>query len=220
MHKKGKKLKIIGLILLIAMLYVVLQWLTPTLTSGQTKQYIEKLDLFGPLIIIIYIIISHILAPLAGTPGVLLSSAIFGVWQTLLLIYLSGLISAVINFWISRKFGRELVIKLAGRKTMQRIDSFADTSSMKLLIVSRIFGFALFEIISYAAGLTEISFKKYFLATAVCSAIPIIIFVCLFKNINLQSANGLGLWLGAIIITGAIFAYFIKKFINSPKSSE
>ena len=216
--KKQKILKVMKIVFIIVIFYLILKFLIPALNTEQVKNLVISLGPLGPAFIIIYIAISHILAPLTGTPGVLLCSTIFGVSQTVIYVYLGGLISAAVNFWISRKLGRKWIIKLAGQKTMREIDDFVKVSGVKILIIGRLLGFALFEIISYAVGLTNISFKKYFWITAVFSAVPAFIFGYLFRNQDLQSPQALMLWLGAIIITGLIFAFFIKKFIFSQNS--
>lgn len=213
--RKYKFFTIATIIFVVIILFSVLKLSMPALASIRFGSFIEELGLFGPLIIIGYVAISHIIAPVAGTPGILLSAALFGIFQTMVYIYLGGLISAVVNFWLSRIFGRKLVVRLVGQKTMQEIDKFAEVSGLKLLAISRVFGFALFEIISYAAGLTKIDFKKYFLITAVFSFIPAFVLAFLFRNTELQSVRTLLLWLGAIAITGIIFTFFIKKFISS-----
>lgn len=183
------------------------------LDAAKIEKFARQFGIFGPLIIIFYILLSQIIAPLSGTPGVLASAILFGVFKTLLCWYIAGLISSSINFWISKKFGRKLVLKLVGKKMMREIDDFVQASGEKILIISRVFGFALFDVISYAAGLTEIKFKKYFAITAVFSCVPKIVLAYFFKNADLTSESTLLLWISAIIVPGAIFAFFIKKFI-------
>jgi len=218
MKLSRKKLWEIGKILLLIMvLSIALNWLIPTLTSEEFKSFIERLGPFGPLIVIFYTVFSHILAPLAGTPGVLLSIAVFGIYRTLLYIYFASLISACVNFYISRKFGRSWVIKLVGKRTMQEIDGFVEAFGTQILILSRVFGFALFEVISYAAGLTSITFRRYLLITAIFSLIPNSIFAFLFRDIDFSSGNNLIIWLGTLVITGIIFSFFLQRYSKKRK---
>lgn len=208
---------LVKFVIVVLILSLILKLLLPTLTSPEFKDFVKRLGIFGPLVVVAYIIISHVVAPLAGTPGVLLSAAVFGIYQTVFYIYLAGLISAVINFWLSRRFGRRWVLKLVGQKTMREVDQFVKASGTRILILSRLFGFALFEVISYAAGLTKINFKKYFLITAFFSAIPAAVFAYFFRQADLTSARSLLWWLGAITMTGIIFSIFIKRFIDNLK---
>ncbi len=215
MDKKEKIWGVVKVILVVVVLILAFQWLIPVLNSPEFQMFTRGLGIFGPLVVMLYIIISHVLAPLAGMPAVLLGASIFGIPQTIFYIYIAGLISGSINFWISRQFGRKWIIKLVGGKTMVQIDQFVEIFGKRILILSRIFGFALFEVVSYAAGLTKISFKKYFLITAVFSAIPSVIFAFLFKDVNLLTSSASLLWIGTIALTGLIFSLFIKKFIDT-----
>lgn len=186
--KKEKFAKILFIAVLILIFWLSLKWLTPIFASEKARDFVKEIGPVGPAVIIVYIVVSHILAPMAGTPGVILSAALFGVFQTMIYIYLAGLVSSAINFYISKKLGRKWIKKLAGKKTTQNIDEFIRIFGTKILVLSRVFGFSLFEVISYTAGLTVISFKKYFLLTAIFSAIPATIFGVVFNNATLQSS--------------------------------
>ncbi len=203
--------------MVIIILSLALRWLIPSLTSEEFRSFVGELGTLGPLVVIFYIIASHVFAPLAGTPGVLLSVAVFGILKTMLYVYLASVMSASINFYISRRFGRKWVTRLAGKKTMNEVDGFVETSGTKILILSRVFGFSLFEVISYAAGLTSVKFKKYFAITLIFSLIPNIVFTYFFRNADFSSGYDLIVWIATIIVAGLIFSIFIKKTLKKQK---
>lgn len=205
------------LLIIVIILSLALKWLLPVMSSEEFRVFTESMGVLGPLIVIFYIVISHIIAPLAGLPGVLLGSAIYGIVKTVLFLYIAGLISAAVSFWISKKFGRQWVMKLVGRKTMKQVDDFIQVSGVKLLIIGRLFGFTVFEVISYAAGLTNMKFKIYFIITAIFSAIPASLFGYAFKNVDFLSLSGQVLWIGAIIVIGAVFVFMVKRYIDKEK---
>ncbi|OGG02905.1 hypothetical protein A2W14_00105 [Candidatus Gottesmanbacteria bacterium RBG_16_37_8] len=142
---------------------------------------------------------------------------IYGVKTGMFLLYVASLISATINFWISRKFGRKLVTKLVGEKSMKEVDEFTSVEGKQVLIISRLFGFPIFEFISYAAGLTNISFKNYFVITAIASILTNIAAYLVFRNINFQSETGIMVWIGSIVGTGLIFGFFIKSYLKKKR---
>lgn len=211
MSKKEKLQEIVKVLLVIVVLTLALRWLIPAINSPEFRVLVEKLGPFGPLVIVFYVVLSHVFAPLAGTPGLLLGVAAFGFYKTSIYTYLAGLISSTISFYISRRFGRKWVTRLVGKKTMTEIDNFVEVSGTKALILSRVFGFSLFDVISYAAGLTKIDFKKYFSITAVFSLIPSLIIIFLFKDADFSSKLNLLIWFGILVITGIIFSFFIRK---------
>lgn len=215
--RKRKLLELAKALLVIVFLSIGLRFLIPTLTSEEFKKFVENLGAFGPLVIISYTVLSHVFAPLAGTPGILLSAAVFGILETIIYIYLASMISALINFYISRRFGRVWVIKLVGKKAMTEVDSFTQASGTKILIFSRVFGFSLFELISYAAGLTNIDFRKYFIVTLIFTLIPNLFFAFLFENTDFSSTFNLIAWIVTLAVTGLIFSLLVKKFLKKQK---
>src|SRR3989338_6827984 len=138
-------LKVLGII---AVIVVATKLLLPDVSSPGFKSFVEGQGILGPLAIIGYTIVSHIVAPLVGSPVTFLSIALFGAVKSMLFLYIACMISACINFYISRKLGRKWVGKLAGEGTMNDIDRFLGVSGIGVLVVSRIFCFALFDIIS------------------------------------------------------------------------
>lgn len=203
----------------VVFLYVVLKAiLIPLIISDGFKDFTASLGFFGYFIVIGYTVLSHVFAPLAGTPGVLLGVTIYGVKTGMFLLYIASLISATINFWISKKFGRKLVTKLVGEKSMKEVDEFTSVEGKQVLIISRLFGFPIFEFVSYAAGLTNISFKDYFIITAIASVFTNLLAYFVFRNIDFQSETGILTWIGSIIVAGIIFGFFIKSYLKKKRS--
>src|SRR3989338_10359117 len=210
-------LKISGVVVF---LYVLLKAiLIPLIISDGFKEFTADLGFFGYFIVIGYTVLSHVFAPLAGTPGVLLGVTIYGIKTGMFLLYIASLISATINFWISKKFGRKLVTKLVGEKSMKEVDEFTSVEGKQVLIISRLFGFPIFEFISYAAGLTNISFKDYFIITAIASIFTNVATYLVFKNINFQSETGIMIWIGSIVGAGIIFGFFIKSYLKKKRGT-
>ena len=210
---KIAKFSIIALLLWVALMYLI-----PQVTSEEFRVFVQGAGALGPIAVIGYIIFAHILAPVTATPVVVSSFAIFGIYEAMFYIYTGGIISSVINFYISRKWGRGIVARFVGRKMVHEVDKYAEVFGTKALIVGRVFGFAVFEVISYAAGLTNISFKKYITITVIFSAIPSIIFGILFRDFDFSTMRGLLVWLGVLVITGIMFSFLMRKIFFQNKS--
>lgn len=188
--------------------------LLPTITSQEFKQFTESLGVFGYLIIIGYVVLSHVFAPVAGTPGVALGVTIYGIKTGMWLLYVGSLISASINFGISKRFGRPWVIKLAGKQSMTKIDEFAAVEGKQIMIISRLIGFAFFDFISYAAGLTKLKYKDYIVITTVFGLIPNILTQFIFKDINFQSDTGILIWMGSVGLAGVVFGILMRHYLK------
>ena len=139
------KKKILTILLLVIGFWLFIEFTIPLLTSHALMTSIQRAGSYGPLFIIGYIIISHIVAPLGGIPAFIVGVNIFGIYETMFYIYTASMVSAVINFFISRNFGRKLVMKLVRSKTMREIDAYTDYAGVWTLLFGRILGIAIFE---------------------------------------------------------------------------
>lgn len=189
----------------------------PYLSSDKFLKLVEDVHPFGPLLIILFTAISQVFAPVPGSPGVVVSFAVFGWGKTRLYVYLGSLLSAAISFYIARKFGRKWVKKFVGKKNMSEVDKFVKAEGTEALIISRIFGFTLYDYISYAAGLTLMPFKTYFLITAVFGGIVNYLYMWLFDGVDLSTPKGVALWYGFMLPLIPIFSIIINRYLKRKK---
>lgn len=154
----------LGFLVLVGLGYLV-NLLTKNL---DIKQLIRNAGLLGPFLITIGISISGIIVPITSLPFLLAGLALYGFWPTFIFYYLGNtVIAPCADFWIARKYGRPAIAKLAGKKSLDKIDKIAEIIGLKVLILLRIFGGILFDSVSYATGLTEINFWNFFWITTI-----------------------------------------------------
>ncbi|PIR41179.1 MAG: hypothetical protein COV31_02100 [Candidatus Yanofskybacteria bacterium CG10_big_fil_rev_8_21_14_0_10_46_23] len=215
-----KKEILVKALLAIALAIFLVDVFLPDVTSDSFQESVRQAGVWGPAVVIAYTILAHVFAPLVGSPVVFVSVAVFGIGEAFLYLYIASLISATINFYISRKLGRIWVRRLAGREGLEGMDKFLSVATTKILVIARLLGFSLFDFISYAAGLTKISFRKYFVITAVFAVIPMSIFAFLFKDFDFSSKVNFLFWLGLIILAGAIFSLTLKRNLENRIKTE
>lgn len=220
-QKLTKKYALEGLLLLIVFIggYFILGKVGLFLQDPVIKQIIASTGIFGLLIFAVLYIITLVIAPLPGFPLLITGFGIFGVYQTILLNYSLCLIGGAINFYIARKWGRNTIRHLVGKHGLEKIDHHVNECGTEMLILIRLFDGFLFEWISYAAGFTSMSFKRYIIITAVCS-IPYNLIALYFA----QRTSNLGELFVSLSIVYYVtlslpFLYFIikKACFNSHK---
>ena len=198
---------------------IVAIYLSEKLQSRVVQENIASMGIAGPLLVIAYTAVSHIVAPLTGTPGIVASLSAFGLVKGTIYIYIGSMISAVANFYIARLLGRKWVVRLSGKKSVTRIDKFVTVLGTKLLIVARLVGFSMFEFVSYAVGFTNMSFRRYMAITASLSLFSgIIVNIMYYKA--LSSAFSLSLLLGGIILAGVIFTTYVVALYVRTKDTQ
>jgi uncharacterized membrane protein YdjX (TVP38/TMEM64 family) len=212
---RKKLLRLIAAIVSLVAIFLLLSFiLTPLLSSDAVQRAIESLGPWGPLVLITYTIVAHIIAPLAGSVGFLVGATAFGVPTTVLYIYTGSMISAIINFSISRRFGRPLVVRFVGQKTMQKIDGIVNIAGLGTLAILRLFGVAIFEETSYAAGLTNMRFRTYMTITVLASIPPHLAIAFLFANTNFALGANLALLLLILSALGAASTVLVHLLLK------
>jgi len=202
--------EIVKVVILVFVLSFVSVLVSNWLRTDVIQERVEDLGALGPLVVILYVTVSHVFAPLAGTPGIIVALSVFGPVKAWVYIYIASNLSAAINFYIARKLGRDWVIKLAGKNSISKIDRFVTIMGTRLLVAARLFGFPLYEFISYAAGLTNISFRKYMIITALISPIPGTIMTIYAYN-SLSSPWMMASMMGILIGVGALFSWYTVR---------
>ncbi len=180
-----------------------------------------QLGAWGVFFLLVFLVFTQVMAPLPAGPGILVALKLYGFEPALGLYAMASLISAAINFLLARRFGRPLVIRLAGADRIAMIDQLSGRDEYALLVIARVFGFVFFDLISYAIGLTKVGFRKYMLCTILFSMAPLSFQYIFFKDLDFQSTSGLMVFFISVFTTGAGFSWIffrIMKLNRTPSS--
>lgn len=204
----------INIIIVLIVLAIFINWILPTVNTPEVKSFIQSLGPLGALVVIFYLVLSHIFAPLTGSPILVLSIVLFGIWNTVFIAYVGHLISATLCFYISRKYGKRIVKKLAGESSMKQIEIFSEIDSIKLLVVCRILGMPVFEFVSYAVGFTKMKYSTYIKVTAIAMIPSYLFFLFVFNTIDYTNKITFFTWLILLFVIGLAFAYYLTKYVK------
>lgn len=201
--------KVVIFLLVISSVSALLFYLQNRIGLEKIREIIIQAGPLGPVVFIFLLLLTYIFAPLQGTPFYFLSFALFGKW-TLIYTHITYLIAAFINFWIARKFGRNIVIKLVGKDGMAKIDHIATHEGVKALIIMRLFYGLANDFVSYAAGFTSMKFRTYYLISLIVP-IPYTVGLFLFFNkIPQEQVFFVSLGIGIIFVVIPPVYYFLK----------
>ena len=104
-------------------------------------------------------------APLPAFLITFANASLFGAFWGGLLSWTSSMAGAALCFFIARVMGREVVEKLTGKTVLNSMDGFFTRYGKHTILVCRLLPFVPFDPISYAAGLTSLRFRSFFIAT-------------------------------------------------------
>ncbi|MBI3637715.1 MAG: TVP38/TMEM64 family protein [Candidatus Rokubacteria bacterium] len=112
-------------------------------------------------------ILQAIVAPLPASPIAYANGLVFGVWWGGVLSWASALAAAALCFGLSRRFGRPLAERLVSARAVAWSDQFFRRFGIAAVLIGRLLPFVSFDVVSYGAGLTRISFTGFMIATAI-----------------------------------------------------
>ena len=131
------------------------------------RDFVASYGAYAALISFLLMIFQSIAAPLPAFLITFANANLFGWWQGAILSWSSAMAGAAVCFFISRILGRDVAEKLTSKAGMQQIDTFFKKYGKNTVLICRLLPFVSFDIVSYAAGLTSMSFISFFVATGV-----------------------------------------------------
>ena len=131
------------------------------------KGYILSFGIWAPIISFLLMLFQSIVAPLPAFLITFSNAALFGWVKGAILSWSSAMAGAVLCFYIANWFGRSFVEKLTSRLALESVDDFFKKYGQYTILIARLLPFISFDIVSYAAGLTSMSFWSFFWATGV-----------------------------------------------------
>lgn len=129
------------------------------------KEYILSFGIWAPIISFLLMVFQSLIAPLPAFVITFANAGLFGWWKGAILSWSSAMVGAVLCFYIAKVYGRGVVERLTSRYALESVDVFFDKYGKYAILVARLLPFVSFDIVSYAAGLTSMSFWSFFWAT-------------------------------------------------------
>lgn len=131
------------------------------------RDFVAFYGAYAAVISFLLMIFQSIAAPLPAFLITFANANLFGWWQGAILSWSSAMAGAAVCFFIARILGRDVAEKLTSKAGMKQIDTFFEKYGKNTVLICRLLPFVSFDIVSYAAGLTSMSFLSFFIATGV-----------------------------------------------------
>jgi len=170
--KPGASVRLLVAVLLLLALtgtYLLLKEagvLAVMLDGRAVREYIMGLGMTGPLAVVALIALAVLVSPLPSAPVALAAGALYGhTWGTLYVLC-GAMLGALGAFSLARLLGRDALQRWFGDR-LPKTRLGTQNGLMAIVFVSRLLPFISFDIVSYAAGLTDLALWRFALATLV-----------------------------------------------------
>lgn len=172
-----KKVLLLGIILAAVLVYILVPPVNSSINrvmkmfaSGDfdvVREFVASYGAYAALASFLLMIFQSVAAPLPAFLLTLANANLFGWWQGAILSWSSAMAGAAVCFFISRILGRDAAERLTSKAGIAQIDTFFEKYGRNTILICRLLPFISFDIVSYAAGLTSMSFGSFFLATGI-----------------------------------------------------
>lgn len=126
------------------------------------QQFIDRCGVWAPLVFIGIQICQILLAWIPGGPLLTGGVAAFGPWAGLMYNMLGTLAGSSLNFWLARRWGRNLVCRLTSEKTQKKYLSWLDSDRFSWMFAGAILlPFFPDDALCLIAGLSRMSWKRF-----------------------------------------------------------
>ncbi|HCJ58847.1 MAG TPA: TVP38/TMEM64 family protein [Clostridiaceae bacterium] len=129
------------------------------------RNYILSFDIWAPIVSFLLMVFQSLIIPLPAFIITFANAGLFGWIRGAVLSWSSAMAGAALCFFIAKYYGRSVVEKLTSKFALDSIDVFFKKYGKFAILIARLLPFVSFDIVSYAAGLTSMSFWSFFWAT-------------------------------------------------------
>jgi len=172
------------------------------------RDYLRSYGVWAPIASLCLMILQALAAPVPGFLIVFANGLAYGVLWGGLLSLTGQILAAILCFWIARSLGRAPVEALLGRFGLGSADKWFSKWGSKGVFLSRMVPGVGFDAVSYAAGLTPITFGAFLLATTAGTAPQTFIYAYLGQSApdSARLLLILSTAVLAVVIIGAVLA--------------
>ena len=176
------------------------------------KEYILSFGIWGPIVSFLLMVLQSVAAPLPAFVITFANAALFGWLYGAILSWSSAMAGAAVCFYIAKFLGRNTVENLTSKFALDDVDKFFVKYGKHTILIARLLPFMSFDLVSYAAGLTSMSFTSFFIATGI-GQLPATI---VYSYVGGMLTGGAKLMMTGLLTLFAlsILIYVIKKIWN------
>jgi uncharacterized membrane protein YdjX (TVP38/TMEM64 family) len=131
------------------------------------KQYLLGFGVWAVLVSIGLMILQALIAPIPAFVITVVNGLVFRWFWGSVISLLSATLAAQICFEISKLLGRPMMERVIGKQVLETIDNFMNRYGVSAILVARLLPVVPFDPVSYAAGLTAMSRKRFLISNLI-----------------------------------------------------
>ncbi len=175
--------------------------------QDRIQRWVKQFGLLGPIVLIFAMTVQMFMLIVPNILLFIISIICYGpVWGAL--ISLIGVTaSSTLGYFIGKKLGPRAIDRFVSQNTQDKMSIFIERYGAKAIAIMRLSSLSS-DALGFVAGILEMSYKKYILAT-LAGITPVIILIAIYgKSGKIESAL---IWIGAISLVLLIVYIILDK---------
>ncbi|WP_110952896.1 TVP38/TMEM64 family protein [Anaerosinus massiliensis] len=171
---------------------------------------------YGTLAPIISIILMTTQSVFPFVPGIIMTITnawLFGWYLGTVYSCIGALLGAILDFMIARWYGQMIVCPWIKKEYADKINDYINRNGVIAIFVTRLIPFVPFKLISYSAGLSNVSLKSFIFVTGIGQIPGIAAYSILGENMQFDKVQLFLITIILFILAGII--YYFREFFNS-----
>ena len=198
----------IFIILIIGGIYFYDNFLTLLANRDELKSFLLQFKFLAPIVLIIFIALQVLFAPIPGQAAGLASGFLYGPILGTIYSIIGLMIGSYLTFFLSRKFGRPFVEKFVHANTLKKFDHFSKENGLIALFLIYLLPALPDDAICYIAGLTKIRIRVLMIISTIGRLPGFIVLNIIGSGLASQtSKNSLIIFVIFMIISIILFLY-------------
>ncbi len=178
-------------------------------SSGDIKEYLNSFGMLAPIVHIVL----FTLVPLTFFPDSILAIAggmVFGLTKGTIFTMIGALCGGTLSFYITRTLGNN-IIKRFIKKDISILGKQLKENGFWVILILRLIPLFPFDVISYSAGLSDIKYKDFFLATLVGTIPGIMVFTNIGDKSSEVGSTGFYISIALLVLLFSVSILLKKK---------
>lgn len=171
----------------------------------ELREFILQYEFFAPLIFFILQIVQVIISPIPGNVTMIIGGNLFGAFYGLILNTMSIYIGSIIAFYLGRRFGKPLVVRLIGEGIYEKYNKIFEEKYLISLFM--IFLFPMFpdDALCLLTGISSVP-TRIFLILLIVGRFPSILVSTLMGSGLFELTVRAGIIIGILFLLGFIIS--------------
>ena len=174
--------------------------------TERTRDYFQQFGFWGPLAIIIFIILQMFLLFFPSWLPIIVAVLAYGFWWGVTISLTGVFIASTIGYYVGRNIKGAIFNRIFGKEKMEKMEFWIDKYAFGTVVLFRISPLLSNDAISFIAGMLNMKYKKFMGAT-MAGMVPLSIAIGLFSRDISTLEEGMYWVGGAGIVAYGIYIY-------------